>query len=322
MKWRRRWLPLWSRPEDTLVSAVTLSLEEMIRLKAEAKGFGLKPRQPLQSLLAGRHASRLRGRGLQFSELRGYRPGDDIRTIDWRATARRGRTQVRLYEEERERQVLLVVDQRSPMFFGSHRCMKSVAAAEAAALAAWRTTAGGDRVGGWVIGTDGVCRVRPRRGGSGCLRLLGELAGANARLAEGGDKGPEPEFNAVLEEVAAAVPHDALIVLISDLDGADESTSRWITRLQAHNDLLVAGIYDPLGAALRGAPGMRALTRDGLQPVPSGAGFEERFAKEFRLQVDHWRSVFRDLRIPLLMLGTDRPVVHQIREALGGPVHG
>ena len=77
---------------------------------------------------------RLRGRGLSFEELRHYQPGDDVRLIDWRATARRGSAHVRVYNEERERPVLVVVDQRFPMFFGSRRAMKSVVAAELAAL--------------------------------------------------------------------------------------------------------------------------------------------------------------------------------------------
>ena len=113
---------------------VTTTLDSLLRLKSEARGFSFLPRQPVSSLLAGRHASRLRGRGLAFEELRHYNQGDDVRTIDWKATARLRSPQVRVYSEERERPVLLVVDQRRPMFFGSRRAMKSVAAAEITAL--------------------------------------------------------------------------------------------------------------------------------------------------------------------------------------------
>src|SRR5262245_27716143 len=129
-----------------------VSLEELLRLKHRATGFSFLPRQPVHSLLAGRHASRLRGRGLNFEELRHYYEGDDTRSIDWLATARLRNPQVRVYTEERDRPVLLVVDQRSSMFFGSRRAMKSVVAAEAAALAAWRVTSLGDRVGAVVFG--------------------------------------------------------------------------------------------------------------------------------------------------------------------------
>jgi uncharacterized protein (DUF58 family) len=82
------------------------------------------------SVLAGRHASRLRGRGLDFEELRHYQYGDDPRSMDWLATARLGGPYVRVFTEERDREVLLLVDHRLTMFFGSRRAMKSVAAAE------------------------------------------------------------------------------------------------------------------------------------------------------------------------------------------------
>jgi DNA polymerase III delta prime subunit len=99
------------------------------------RGFSFLLRQPVYSILAGRHASRLRGRGLNFEEIRRYLPGDDIRNMDWRVTARTRRPHVRVYTEERDRPLLLVIDQRQSMFFGSRRAMKSVVAAEAAALA-------------------------------------------------------------------------------------------------------------------------------------------------------------------------------------------
>ncbi len=142
---------------------VHVTLDELLRLRHRAKGFSFLPKQPVHSLLAGRHASRLRGRGLEFEELRHYYEGDDVRAIDWPATARLGSPHVRVFTEERDRPVLLLVDQRLGMFFGSRRAMKSVVAAEAAALAAWRVTSLGDRVGAIVFSEDGIDEIRPRR---------------------------------------------------------------------------------------------------------------------------------------------------------------
>ena len=97
-----------------MAACIHPTLEQLVRLQFDTRGFSLLPRQPVHSLLSGRHASRLRGRGLIFEELRDYRPGDDIRSIDWRATARLQRAHVRVYSEERERPVLLRRD-RVPM---------------------------------------------------------------------------------------------------------------------------------------------------------------------------------------------------------------
>ncbi len=119
-------------------SGVYVTLDDLIRLQYRARGFSFLPRQPIHSLLTGKHASRMRGRGLNFEEIRGYLPGDDVRTIDWKVTARTRKPHVRVFTEERDRSAILVVDQRLSMFFGSKVSMKSVTAAVAAALGAWR----------------------------------------------------------------------------------------------------------------------------------------------------------------------------------------
>ena len=145
------------------IPGVYSNLSELVVLQHQARGFSFLPRQPIHSLLAGRHASRLRGRGLDFEELRHYQFGDDVRLIDWKATNRTRKTQLRVFNEERERIVLLVIDQRLSMFFGSQRCMKSVTAAEAAALAAWRVVFAKDRVGAVVFNDSTIAEIRPQR---------------------------------------------------------------------------------------------------------------------------------------------------------------
>ncbi len=108
--------------------------------------------------------------------MRSYQPGDDIRTIDWRVTARTGSAHTKLFREERERPVLVVVDQRSSMFFGSSHCFKSVLAAQLASLLAWSALHGGDRVGGLVFNEQGHQEVRPRRSRKTVLALLSQIS--------------------------------------------------------------------------------------------------------------------------------------------------
>ena len=166
-----------------MATHVHATLEDLIRLQFEARDFSLLPRQPVHSLLSGRHASRLRGRGLTFEELRRYRPGDDIRSIDWRATARLRSAHVRVYSEERDRPVLLVVDQRTSMFFGSARTTKATTAVEAAALSAWRTIDRGDRVGAIVFNERDSVEIKPQRSRSNVLRICHELIRFNKELS-------------------------------------------------------------------------------------------------------------------------------------------
>ena len=301
-----------------LGARVTISLDELILLKADARGFSFLPRQPVTSLLAGRHASRLRGRGLAFEELRHYAHGDDVRTIDWKATARLRSPQVRVYNEERERPVLLLVDQRRPMFFGSRRAMKSVTAAEVAALGAWRVLAAGDRVGGIVFNDDEIIDISSHRSQTRVLRLLHEVVRLNHLLAEGFGSGPiRVTLNQALEAALRRAAHDYLVVLISDFDGADDETQRLATLLAAHNDVLAVAIYDPLGASLQGRPGMVATDRGVTFALPSGAAFADAFQKAFVALLDHWTEIFRALRIPVIPISTATSPVDQLRNLFG-----
>lgn len=286
-------------------------------MKVAARGFSFLPRQPVNSLLAGRHASRLRGRGLAFEELRHYHEGDDVRTIDWKATARLGKPHVRVYSEERERPVLLVVDQRSPMFFGSRRAMKSVVAAELAALGAWRTLQAGDRVGGIVFNEQEIVQIRPHGSQARVLQLLQEVTRFNQALAESPAPVGDVTLNQVMEIALRTAKHDHLVILISDLDGADGETQRLATLLAPHNDVLVAGVYDPLGSSLEGRPGMLASDRGGRLSVPSGAEFATAFQGAFARRLEEWTSIFRSLRVAVLPISTASPVDEQVRALFG-----
>jgi uncharacterized protein (DUF58 family) len=298
-------------------SLVTIDLDHLLLLKAEARGFSFLPRQPVSSLLAGRHASRLRGRGLSFEELRHYHQGDDVRTIDWKATARLRSPHVRVYSEERERPVLFVVDQRRPMFFGSRRAMKSVTAAEITALGAWRVLSSGDRVGGIVFNESELVDLRPQRGQPQVLRLLHETARLNQALAGKATPSGTLSLNDALDAARRRANHDHLVVLVSDFDGADDETRRLATQIAAHNDMLAIAVYDPLGASLRGLPGMLADTGGGSIAIPLDSGFPAAFQQAFARRLDEWTEIFRALKVPVLPISTATPPADQLRELFG-----
>lgn len=303
--------------QQPLSAHVTISLDELIQLKSESHGFSFLPRQPVTSLLAGRHASRLRGRGLAFEELRHYHQGDDVRTIDWKATARLRSPHVRVYSEERERPVLLVVDQRRPMFFGSRRAMKSVAAAEVAALGAWRALAAGDRVGGIVFNEAEVVDLRPHRSQTQVLRLLHEVVRLNHALAARETVSGGVTLNHALEAALRRATHDHLVVLVSDFDGANQETRRLATLIASHNDMLAVAIYDPLGASLQPRPGMFVAMGDERMALPLEPGFAPAFQRAFAQRLDEWREIFRVLQVPVLPVSTVEPPGDQLRSLFG-----
>jgi uncharacterized protein (DUF58 family) len=269
--------------KESLSPGVYADLDELIRLQFKVHGFSFLPKQPVQSLLAGRRASRLRGRGLDFEEIRRYIPGDDIRTMDWRVTARTQKPHTRVYTEEKDRPVLLVVDQRLSMFFGSQVAMKSVTAAEVAAMGAWQTLSVGDRVGALVFNDSEIREIPPHRSRQRVMQILETLLEMNHALRVDGNIQPDQTMlNRVLGKVLHLAKHDYLIGIISDFSGADEETRRAVTRLAAHNDVMALFIYDPLEARLLSF-GKIIVSQGDLQlEVDTGDGqFRRRFSEQF-----------------------------------------
>jgi len=302
------------------MDGVYTDLDQLVRLRYRARGFSLSPRQPVDSLLAGRHASRLRGRGLSFEELRRYQPGDDIRTIDWKVTARTGKTHTRVYAEERERPTLLVVDQRLSMFFGSQRAMKSVAAAETAALAAWGVVGRGDRVGALVFDDADIVQIRPDRSRDRVMQILEAVVAKNQalNLTRGCSSNPAMLDSAVTDAVRAAT-HDYLVCLISDLNGANAATQKLMTRLSQHNDVIVAFIYDPLETDLPKAG--RLTLSNGEQQLAidtDNNSLRQRYRDRFQERLSLGKNILLKQDVPLLQISAAEDVTLQLRRLLGG----
>lgn len=294
------------------------TLEELVRLQYDGRGVSLRSRQPVNSLLSGRHASRLRGRGLTFEELRDYRPGDDIRSMDWRATARLRRPHVRVYSEERERPTLLLVDQRSTMFFGSAGTTKATAAADLAALAAWRALEGGDRVGALIFDDEETIEIRPHRSRQNVLQICHQLVRVNRRLSASRPPAQEKSLNDALRRAVNVAKHDYLVILISDCDGADDTSRRLATHLARHNNVLAALVYDPLGASLPVAGPMTATDGRRQVTVHGGGQFDQQYRDAFAARCEQLRQRFQAFRIPILPICTHEPVPQQVQAALGG----
>lgn len=294
-------------------------LDSLIALQYKTRGFTLKHNQPVHSLLFGRRASHVRGRGLDFEELRGYVSGDDVRSIDWHVTARAQKPYVRVYSEERDRPTLLVVDQRINMFFGSRTSMKSVVAAEIAALAAWRVSHQGDRVGAFIFNDETTEQVRMHRSRTTVLRILDSISRQNHLLRSDSKSRPHPRrLNAVLESAARVISHDALILIASDFDGADQTTRDLLLYMSQSNDIICCLTYDPLAVKLRSAE--QLVVSNGELQVELQLG-QEKIRKSILDATDkRMRAILswqHELAIPVLPISTAEDVPQQVRHLLG-----
>ncbi|WP_119168160.1 DUF58 domain-containing protein [Algihabitans albus] len=299
---------------------VHVDLAHLRRIEGQARTLSFLPRRSLRSVLNGRHASRLRGRGLNFEELRGYLPGDDTRAIDWKVTARIGKPHLRVYTEERDRPALIVVDQRMSMFFGSRHNMKSVTAAEAAALAAFRILDQGDRVGGIVFGDEAIAEVRLQRSRKALDRLLAALAAANGRLKAAAPTVEPLPLNQVLTAVARIAPRDHLIPIISDFDRIDARTEARLGGLARHNDVLFCPVTDPMAQEL--PDDLRVVVSDGC--LQAEIELESRVVRRALIEIASGRLAFlfawqARLGLPLLPLDAGAPTLPQLRKLMGHP---
>ncbi len=317
-----RWLRLWRRVprgaeapsrRDVLNSATWATAEDLIDLQRHAGKIGLAHAGPARARLAGDHLSRFRGRGMDYQESRGYQPGDDIRSMDWRVTARTGNPHVKIYQEERERPVVVFVDLNAGMFFGTQGMLKSVLAARAAALIAWAALARGDRVGAMLFNGK-RSDLQPCSGKHGVLRLIRQLvahtdprAGIEAPDHEGG-------LNAALSRLRRVARPGSLIVLISDFYGVDDDSARHLSWLRRHNDMIALQIADAIEEVPppSGRYGVAMAGRRAILDTGSSAA-RQAYSDYFSRHHEQVQAAMRRHDIPLLRLSTRSDLVADLR---------
>ena len=305
--------------KEELDGRVYVDLSRLTALQYKARDISFLPTQPVHSILNGRYASRVRGRGLNFEEIRQYRPGDDVRSIDWKVTARMRQPHCRVYTEERDRPVLMLVDQSIEMFFGTQLYMKSVIAAEAAALSAWRVLSVGDRVGALVFDDRQMDEIRPRRSRESVMHILNSITRFNQAMRADAEIEPNGGMlNEALRSALQLAGHDYLVVIISDFFGADAETKKMLKQLVAHNDVLGVLVYDPSATNLPASDDL--VITDGRLQAQLSLGKEsirqsvESFTSGRIASLLAWRE---EIGAPMLPLSTGEDVAPQIQKLLG-----
>jgi uncharacterized protein (DUF58 family) len=292
---------------------VVTDLDDLMRFEFLVQSGKLLPNHPVYSMLAGGHASKLRGRGLDFEEVRQYVPGDDIRNIDWKVTARTGKTQSKVFNEEKERPTFIVADQSTAMFFGSQRFVKSVSVAHLAAISAFYTIKRGDRVGGIVFNEEGHDFIMPRRSKAQVQHFLQCLVARNAKLPGRTEvKSDTSLLNAILQKTVAAVTHDYVITIISDFSAINEETRRYLRNMSQHNDVILAHIYDQMDQSL---PDGNLILSDGKYQIDwrnNKHGWGQKYKNSFTDIQRKLTQEFNLYRIPIVFFNTEEAVEDQI----------
>lgn len=302
--------------------AATISLDSLLQLARPAESLPLKAAN-IRALQGGTYTAPFKGRGMEFDETRLYQPGDDIRNLDWKVTARTGKPHTKLFREERERPVLLWLDLRRPMFFATHGAFKSVIAAEAAALLAWSAVAHRDRVGGLIFSEQAHLELRPLSGKTAALKFLKTLCLHPQWRQPPAQEQEQVPFHdsarvALLRLHNVARP-GSLIFLLSDFRGFTPELETHVASVARHNDVVLVHIVDPLEYELPPA-GRYTLRGGGTREIRIDTGDERLRAahrERFQRHREYLKSLCLRYRMYYLGCGTADDPVRTLQNGLG-----
>lgn len=222
------------------------TLDDLIKLQYGARKLATIPVKQSYATLSGSYSSPFKGRGVDFSEVRLYQAGDDIRTIDWRVTARTGKTHTKLFTEERERPVIFTLDLGPSMFFGTRAAFKSVVATRICALLAWSSFRTGDKVGLLLNLQERHHELKPTGGKKGVLRLLRTMADATQKIATFTESPDANKLKETILRLKRVARPGSLMFIVSDFYGFDNDAQLHLATLARHTTIVMIQIYDPI----------------------------------------------------------------------------
>ena len=296
-------------------NGIRATTAELLSLKRYAKQLS-PPTGPIRAQQAGNYLSKVKGRGMEFDEVRPYHAGDDLRSIDWRVTARTGETHTKLFREERERPVLLWVDYRAPMFFATRGAFKAVVAARAAALLGWCAIARNDRLGGLVFSEERHLEMRPLQGKSAVIHFIRQLVEHPAWEDSIEQSQTEP-LQWDLAKLRHATRPGSSIFLISDFRNLAEDAKKNIGHLAKHNELTLIFIYDPLETQL--PPAGQYKISSGQQELlldTSAKSTQQTYQQNFQQRHKVLMTFCRQHRMTLIPCSTTDDLVSRLHSGL------
>lgn len=290
-------------------------LNTLVKLRYGARELTSFPKIQARQMLAGGHRSRFRGRGMDFDQVRIYQPGDDVRSIDWRVTARTQAPHTKIFIEERERPVLIICDLRSGMFFGSQR-LKSVVACEVAAALAWAGLSANDRVGGLIFGAQKQLDIKSRRSHHAVLQFIHGLQEYSSALLDS----QQNKYNLadVLEESRRFALPGSTIFVVSDFYDLNNECERHLFELARHCNVNFCHIFDPLETQLP-TPAIYAVS-DGNHETSIDTGntqLRQRYAQQFTRRTEQLRKLSEQLFSGHLTFETSESVMNTLAKAYG-----
>ncbi|TYC69186.1 DUF58 domain-containing protein [Stappia sp. BW2] len=275
---------------DHELKGIVATLPELVRVRPQRGLTGFAPSGRVATHQWGANRSVFRGRGMEFAESRIYQPGDDVKSIDWRVTARTGQAHTKLFQEERERPIVILTDMRAMMQFGTRNRFKANLAAEVAAMMAWTGHDGGDRVGGLVMTREGLRDFRAsrtRRSVLGYLEALAEETRPERPL------GTEVTLAHALRRLRHRNRPGTLAFVISDFSDFGDDAETELRHLAVNAHVTNIQISDPFDAALPPRGGRITDGEHALAISALGGRKLEHYAQQFEARRERLELVSR-----------------------------
>ncbi|BDX06212.1 DUF58 domain-containing protein [Planctobacterium marinum] len=223
-------------------NGVAVDMAELLYYRNRTSLLNLNPHKTVQARLAGTYLTKMKGRGMEFDEARHYQPGDDIRAIDWRVTARTGKTHTKLFREEKERPVFILVDLSHSMHFGTQLLFKSVMASHLGALIAWSAAKRGDRIGGLIFNEKQHREFKPMTRQKAVLSLLSGIKNLHENVMS---ETPEQVFDDACARIRRLARPGSAVFILSDFLHLSATAQRHLSQLSRHCEVIGYRISDP-----------------------------------------------------------------------------
>jgi len=288
---------------------------QLIKLRYAARELTNFPKMQAKQMLAGGHRSHFRGRGMDFDQVRLYQPGDDVRSIDWRVTARTQTPHTKVFIEERERPIVIISDLRRSMFFGSQR-LKSVVACEISAALAWAGLSINDRIGGVIFGPQQQLEIKPKRSHHAALQYIHGLQSFSEALLK-----PEQEslnLDTILEESRRFALPGSTVFIVSDFLDLNAQCEPHLFALAKHCNINFCHVYDDLEKHLP-EPALYPVGNGERQAIlnTSSDKLRQSFTQQFTDREQLLLKLAEQLSAGLLAFNTSKPVMHLLAQAYG-----
>lgn len=286
----------------TTRSPARIELGELLDLKSAGESITLTSFR-INAASAGGHLSAFKGRGVEFDESRPYEEGDDLRTIDWRVTARTGKPYTKVFREERDRPVIVWLDLRMPMLFATRGAFKAVRASQTAALIAWSSVAHGDRLGGLVFTEGEHFELRPGLGRRAALRFFRALTQPDRWDHETSRSEADGE-RALLRLTRVSRP-GSLVFMLSDFRNLGSGAERHVRQLARHCEVFLLHYFDPIERELP-PPGRYRVTSAGrtFSIETDSTAARQRYREQFAQRRERLNALARTPSIHVLECAT------------------